>query len=62
MDNNCKNEGRRDFLKKSTAIAVLTAATPILLKAAENDETIAAYFEKVPLELEINGQVHKLSV
>jgi len=38
MDNNCKNEGRRDFLKKSTAIAVLTAATPILLKAAENDE------------------------
>ena len=62
MDNNCKNEGRRDFLKKSTAIAVLTAATPILLKAAENDETIAAYFEKVPLELEINGQLHKLSV
>ncbi len=62
MDTSNKNEGRRDFLKKSTALAALTIASPALIKAGENDEKIAAYFEKVPLELEINGQEYKLSV
>lgn len=62
MDTHNKNEGRRDFLKKSTALAALTIASPALIKAGENDERIAAYFEKVPLEFEINGQLYKLSV
>lgn len=60
--NHCTNDSRRDFLKKTTAIAALTTLSPVLVKAGENDEKIAAYFEKVPLEIEINGQLHKLDV
>jgi xanthine dehydrogenase YagT iron-sulfur-binding subunit len=62
MDTSNKNEGRRDFLKKSTALAALTIASPALIKAGENDEKIAAWFEKIPLQVEVNGIVHKLSV
>lgn len=58
----CPGESRRDFLKKSTALAALATATPVLLKAAGNDEKIAGYFEKIPLLLEVNGKVHNLSV
>lgn len=58
----CSGESRRDFLKKSTAIAALSTLSPVLLKAGEQDEKIAAYFEKVPLELEINGQLYKSDV
>ena len=39
----CPHESRRGFLKKTTAIAALTAASPVLVKAAEHDEFIAAY-------------------
>lgn len=53
---------RRDFLKKSTAIAALSIASPVLAKAAENDEKIAALFEQMPLKLEVNGVLHTLSV
>jgi xanthine dehydrogenase YagT iron-sulfur-binding subunit len=37
---------------------------PYLAKAAESqwDEKAAAYFEKVPLSLQVNGTVHKLSI
>ena len=59
---NCPHESRRGFLKKTTAIAALTAASPVLVKAAEHDEFIAAYFEKIPLQLEINGKPYDLSV
>ncbi len=62
MDKNCKNESRRDFLKKSTALAALAAASPALVKAGENDERIAALFEKIPLNLEINGKAYSLTV
>jgi xanthine dehydrogenase YagT iron-sulfur-binding subunit len=56
------NNSRRDFLKKSTAIAALTIASPVLLKAGENDEKIAALFEQIELRLEVNGIAHTLSV
>jgi xanthine dehydrogenase YagT iron-sulfur-binding subunit len=56
------NNSRRDFLKKSTAIAALTIASPVLLKAGENDEKISALFEQIPLRLEVNGMAHTLSV
>jgi xanthine dehydrogenase YagT iron-sulfur-binding subunit len=56
------NNSRRDFLKKSTAIAALTIASPVLLKAGENDEKIAALFEQIPLQLEVNSIAHSLSV
>lgn len=61
-----KDEGcqasRRDFLKQTTAIAAITLASPVIVKAGENDEKIAAYFEKIPLQLEVNGKAHDLSV
>ena len=60
----CPNgdRGRRSFLKKSTAMAALSMAAPALLKAAEQDEKIAALFEKIPLQIEVNGISHQLSV
>ena len=65
MDNEYENgfdESRRGFLKKTTAIAALAAASPVITKAAGHDEEIASYFEKVPLQLEINAKQYSLSV
>ncbi|MBN8674778.1 MAG: (2Fe-2S)-binding protein [Chitinophagales bacterium] len=58
----CPQESRRSFLKQSTALAALATASPLLVKAAENEEKINAYFEKLPLQLEINGQLQNLMV
>lgn len=62
QEENCSGESRRSFLKKSTAIAALAAASPVLVKAADHDEKIAALFEQMPLKLEVNGTWHDLSV
>ena len=71
MDENyCKEEtnslhdSRRNFLKQSSALAALTFATPIIVKAAEKelDEKAAFYFEKFPVKLEVNGAAHQLNV
>lgn len=56
------NESRRSFLKNSTALAALSFAPAAIIKAAEHDDKIASLFEKVPLQLEINGSPHKLTV
>ncbi|MBL7741057.1 MAG: 2Fe-2S iron-sulfur cluster binding domain-containing protein [Chitinophagaceae bacterium] len=56
------DDGRRNFLKQSTALAALAVASPVIVKAGENDEKIAALFEKIPLNIEVNGTVHALSV
>ncbi|MFN2438497.1 MAG: 2Fe-2S iron-sulfur cluster-binding protein [Chitinophagaceae bacterium] len=58
------HEARRRFLKNSSALAAITLASPVLVKAAENelDEKASAYFEKVSIQLEVNGVLHKLSV
>jgi xanthine dehydrogenase YagT iron-sulfur-binding subunit len=61
-DDNYLQDSRRSFLKKSTALVAMAVASPTIIKAAENDEKIAAYFEKVPLQLEVNGMAHSLSV
>ncbi|MBP7555962.1 MAG: 2Fe-2S iron-sulfur cluster binding domain-containing protein [Chitinophagaceae bacterium] len=58
----CAGESRRSFLKKSTALAALAAASPALVKAAEQDEKVAALFEQLPLQLEVNGVSHELSI
>jgi xanthine dehydrogenase YagT iron-sulfur-binding subunit len=55
-------DNRRNFLKKSTAIAALAISSPAIIKAAGNDEKIASWFEKIPLQLEVNGKMHDLSV
>jgi xanthine dehydrogenase YagT iron-sulfur-binding subunit len=60
--NNCYGETRRDFLKKSTALAALAVVSPAIVKAGENDEKIAALFEKIPLQIEVNGLKHNLDV
>ena len=62
MDIHYKNKGRRDFLKKSAALAALAVASPALVKAGENDERIAALFEQMPLRIEVNGVAHSISV
>ena len=56
------HSSRRDFLRTSTAIAALAVASPAIVKAGQNDERIAALFEKIPLQIEINGEMHSLSV
>lgn len=60
--NNSTHDSRRSFLKKSTALAALAAISPAIVKAGENDEKIAAYFEKIPLQIEVNGVAHSVSV
>ena len=55
-------DSRRDFLKKSTAITALAMSSPLLIKAAENDEKIAAHFEQISLQIEVNGTMHAFSV
>ncbi len=62
MDTHNQQAGRRDFLKKTTALAALAVASPVLLKAGENDERIAALFEKIPLKIEVNGVLQNLSI
>lgn len=56
------DNGRRDFLKKTTVMAAMAGLSPVIVKAGEQDEKIAAFFEKVPLELEINGKAYQLEV
>lgn len=58
------NEGRRNFLKQSSALTALAVTPPALVKAAEAglDEKAAGYFEKMPLSIEINGVNHNLSI
>ena len=62
--NNCPHAGRRNFLKRSSLLTALTVAPPYFVKAAESglDEKVAAYFEQVPLSLQVNGIDHKLSI
>ncbi len=62
MDKHQPNESRRSFLKNSTALAALSLAPVAIVKAAENDDKIASLFEKIPLQLEVNGETHKLQV
>jgi xanthine dehydrogenase YagT iron-sulfur-binding subunit len=58
------DEGRRNFLKQTSLVTALAVTPPALVKAAETglDEKAAAYFEQVPLSIEINGKTHKLSI
>jgi xanthine dehydrogenase YagT iron-sulfur-binding subunit len=58
------DEGRRSFLKQSSLLTALAVTPPSLLKAAESewDEKAAAYFEKVPLSIEVNGTSYQLSI
>lgn len=55
---------RRSFLKRTTATAAILATPPALVKAAEKrlDERGAEFFEKLPLQIEINSKPYSLQV
>jgi xanthine dehydrogenase YagT iron-sulfur-binding subunit len=55
---------RRSFLKRSTALTAISLTPRTVLRAAENkfEERIAEAFEKMPLNVKINGTAQKLSV
>ena len=55
------DSSRRNFLKQSSALAAL-ALTPAAANAAIDnglDEKVAAAFEQMPLQVDINGTMHK---
>jgi xanthine dehydrogenase YagT iron-sulfur-binding subunit len=58
------NNSRRDFLKQSTAITALalTPASAVKAAAMQMDEKIADVFEKMPVDLVVNGSKSSLSV
>jgi xanthine dehydrogenase YagT iron-sulfur-binding subunit len=64
QDETHPNEGRRNFLKQTSLMTALVATPPFLVKAAESewDEKAAAYFEKIPLSIEVNGTSHQLTI
>lgn len=53
---------RRDFLKLSSALAALSITPAVVAKAADGhaEEKIAAWFEKIPLSIEVNGKPYAL--
>ncbi|WP_158828726.1 (2Fe-2S)-binding protein [Mucilaginibacter lacusdianchii] len=55
---------RRNFLKQSTLLTAVALTPGVAVKAAENhvDEQVAAVFEKLPLNIEINGTKHNLLI
>jgi xanthine dehydrogenase YagT iron-sulfur-binding subunit len=59
-----KDNPRRDFLKKSSLLTAVALTPGVAVKAAENhlDEKVAAVFEKLSLDVTVNGTAHNLSV
>ena len=55
---------RRDFLKQSSVLSAIALTPASIVKAAEQkwDEKIADVFEKVPVNLEVNGVAHSFTV
>ncbi|MCW3116208.1 MAG: 2Fe-2S ferredoxin [Chitinophagaceae bacterium] len=58
------NASRRDFLKLSSAVAAASITPSVVTKAADKkvDERIADYFEKMTLNIEVNGTAQQLQV
>jgi xanthine dehydrogenase YagT iron-sulfur-binding subunit len=55
---------RRSFLKQSSVLAAISLTPGTVIKAAENgfDEKIAGVFEKMPLNVTINGTRQQVSI
>ena len=55
---------RRDFLKQSSLLSAIALTPGPIVKAAENkwDEKFADAFEKVTVNLEVNGVAHSVTV
>ena len=58
------NPSLRNFLKQSSALAALAMTPPAAVTAIDNglDEKVAAAFEQLPLQVDINGTMRKLSI
>ncbi|HEV2479734.1 MAG TPA: (2Fe-2S)-binding protein [Puia sp.] len=63
-DEDLAHSTRRGFFKQSTALGAIALAPGALVRAAEHqwDEKIADVFEKMPLNIEVNGVKHSLKV
>ena len=59
-----KENPRRTFLKQTSLLTAIAITPSPLVKAAEKrlDDRIADLFEKMPLKMEVNGQMQSLSV
>lgn len=60
--NSSGGDSRRDFLKKSGALAAMAAAGPVLARAADQETFITRVFEQIHLKIEINGKWQELLV
>ena len=58
------NSSRRIFLKQSSALAALALTPPAAMSAVEKglDEKVAATFEPLALNVEINGVMHQVKI
>ena len=58
------SSSRRDFLKQSTILSAITLTPGTIVKAAEDqwDEKVADAFEKVTVNLEVNGAKYSVKV
>ena len=61
---NAFNGSRRDFLKQSSLLSAIALTPAPAIKAAENqwDEKVADVFEKIPVNLEVNGVKYTVNV
>lgn len=59
-----KENPRRNFLKQTSLLTAVALTPGVAVKAAENhfDEKVAAAFEKLPLNITVNGTAHKMSI
>ncbi|QHS55039.1 (2Fe-2S)-binding protein [Mucilaginibacter sp. 14171R-50] len=59
-----EDPSRRSFIKQSSLLTAVALAPATAIKAAEGhlDEQIAGALEKLPLRMEVNGEMHNLSV
>ncbi len=58
------DSSRRNFLKQSSALAALVLTPPAAMAAVDQgfDEKMAAAFEQMPLQVNINGAMRQLSI
>lgn len=55
---------RRAFLKQSSTLAAWALTPPAAITAVDNglNEKVAAAFEQMPLQIDVNGTTHQLSI
>jgi xanthine dehydrogenase YagT iron-sulfur-binding subunit len=61
-DHDLEDSSRRNFLKQSSLLTAVALAPGAAVKAAELNSGEKAAFAKMPLNMEVNGKVQKLSV